>query len=471
MSRILKLVLVFCFPVSLILGACAKKETANYALISGTIKNVNNLRLNSKFTSISLDTVPIINRVINVDDKGSFLDTLYINEPRAFFIGENRSWLEFRIEPGQHLQITSDISDIENTTKFLGDAVAVNTYGFNRKKIFNRINAAYKESRNDDEATFRKKQEEYENESIQLLHSTPGLTEEYIANEKKDVFYEKVKSYLAYESNYEMIHGTDAPKLSADFLEIVSEVDFNDYSEFNRSITYQFLLRQYFRIKYAKAVGDIWKADPIVKLKIISEHIKDQNVLNEMFVMVAKYDITRSPNVQEYYDFFLEKVTRQTYKDAITAQYNDLIATQPGQVSPEFVNYQNSEGGTNSLKDFRGKYVYIDVWATWCGPCKAEIPFLKEVEKKYHNKNIAFVGLSIDNIRNIEKWKAFVKEKELGGTQIIADKETESEFVKKYQIKGVPQFILIDPDGKIVRANAPRPSDKKLIELFEELGI
>ena len=64
-----------------------------------------------------------------------------------------------------------------------------------------------------------------------------------------------------------------------------------------------------------------------------------------------------------------------------------------------------------------------------------------------------------------------IREKELGGIQLLADKNFESKFIKDYVIKGIPKFILLDPEGNIVNANAPRPSDPKLIELFNELNI
>jgi len=113
--------------------------------------------------------------------------------------------------------------------------------------------------------------------------------------------------------------------------------------------------------------------------------------------------------------------------------------------------------------------VYIDVWATWCGPCKAEIPFLKEVEKEYHNKNIEFISISIDSEKDHGKWIAMVNDKELGGVQLYADNSWESKFIKDYLIDGIPRFILIDPDGKIVSPDAPRPSNPKLRELFDGL--
>lgn len=136
--------------------------------------------------------------------------------------------------------------------------------------------------------------------------------------------------------------------------------------------------------------------------------------------------------------------------------------------SPTF-NYENHKGGMTKLEDLRGKYVYIDVWATWCGPCIAEIPHLKRVEQQFHGKNIEFVGISVDTKKDYEKWKKFVVTKELAGIQLFADNDWNSDFVKAYGINGIPRFILIDPKGNIVDANAERPSSPALTAQLEKL--
>jgi len=140
-----------------------------------------------------------------------------------------------------------------------------------------------------------------------------------------------------------------------------------------------------------------------------------------------------------------------------------------GQVSPKFSGYENYKGGLTSLDDLKGKYVYIDVWATWCGPCKVEIPFLKEVEKAYHDKNIEFVSISVDKAKDNEAWKKMVEEKELGGIQLFADNDWNSDFVKEYKVNSIPRFLLIDPEGNIVSSDASRPSSDDLRVLLNEL--
>lgn len=162
-------------------------------------------------------------------------------------------------------------------------------------------------------------------------------------------------------------------------------------------------------------------------------------------------------------------------KNYVISNYEDkqYLKTKlaKGKPSPKFTDYENYAGGTTSLDDLKGKYVYVDVWATWCGPCKREIPFLKEVEEKYDGKNIEFVSVSIDKQSDSGKWKTMVADKELGGVQLLANNDWQSSFVQEYKIKGIPRFLLIDPNGNIVSADAPRPSDPKLIDLFTELNI
>jgi thiol-disulfide isomerase/thioredoxin len=170
----------------------------------------------------------------------------------------------------------------------------------------------------------------------------------------------------------------------------------------------------------------------------------DNSQLDLNFVSLQKKNIEMSmAGLTQYYNQGLE---------------NNKMNNSP---SPSF-DYDNYKGGKTKLEDFKGKYVYIDVWATWCGPCRAEIPFLKKVEEKYHDKNIAFVSISIDKLKDLEKWKTMVKDKELGGVQVFADNDWNSQFVKDYKITGIPRFILIDPKGNILKADAERPSSPKL---------
>ncbi|RSK38560.1 TlpA family protein disulfide reductase [Mangrovimonas spongiae] len=224
---------------------------------------------------------------------------------------------------------------------------------------------------------------------------------------------------------------------------------------------------------------DLLNIDELSKLEDSTALVNELNTikseLTTFYKSNTKIDSTITENALKNVEPMLK-----SYQGYLLSKITLKKELPKGSPSPVFENYENHAGGTTSLSDLKGKYVYIDVWATWCGPCKAEIPYLKEVEKKYHDKNIEFVSISIDDAKRSgggsmekakEKWSNMVEEKELGGIQLISDKNWQSEFVQNYKINGIPRFILIDPDGNIVSPDAPRPSSDALIKLFNELNI
>ena len=146
----------------------------------------------------------------------------------------------------------------------------------------------------------------------------------------------------------------------------------------------------------------------------------------------------------------------------VFAQKEEVL--KAGMTSPDF-KYKDVNGKTVSLKDLRGKYVYIDVWATWCTPCRGELPYLKELEKKLEGKNICFLSISCD--KDVEKWKQMVKDEELGGIHVNTGGD--QVFMKAYGIKGIPRFILLDKEGKIVNLEMTRPSQKLTLETLMKL--
>lgn len=156
-----------------------------------------------------------------------------------------------------------------------------------------------------------------------------------------------------------------------------------------------------------------------------------------------------------------------TLKEQYNASNKTISSLEPGSPSPEFNDLKNYKGGTTSLKDLRGNYVYIDVWATWCMPCLQQIPYLQKLEEKFHNKAIKFVSLSIDSPNAESKWAQMIKDRNMGGIQLFANGNIP--FVQDYQISGIPRFILLDKKGNIVDADAPRPSEPRLEKLLTNL--
>lgn len=146
----------------------------------------------------------------------------------------------------------------------------------------------------------------------------------------------------------------------------------------------------------------------------------------------------------------------------------DGISVLKNTDAPQF-DFENHRGGKTKLSSLKAKVIYIDIWATWCGPCRAEIPHLKKLEEDFKNKNIEFVSISIDELKNHEKWKKFVSEKQLKGVQLLADNGWQSSWIKHFKIDGIPRFIIIGADGNILDPDAPRPSSNDISKILTNL--
>ena len=136
----------------------------------------------------------------------------------------------------------------------------------------------------------------------------------------------------------------------------------------------------------------------------------------------------------------------------------------------EFVfEFEDVSGKKVAFSDFKGKYVFVDCWATWCGPCKYEIPSLKKLERQLHGEEIIFVSISFDKPKDKGKSKDFVRKEKLGGVQLITDNAFDTEMARTYRIVAIPRFLLFDKEGKVVDTDAKRPSDERLKVELEAL--
>ncbi|MBC7399521.1 MAG: TlpA family protein disulfide reductase, partial [Mucilaginibacter sp.] len=185
-----------------------------------------------------------------------------------------------------------------------------------------------------------------------------------------------------------------------------------------------------------------------IRFDIISKEISNDYIKQRLLYTVMMSLMRPGDKLEVNYTRYMAVVTDPYYKTQITRGYSNLKLTAPGTLSPQFV-YNDEHDKSVDLSSLKGNYVYIDIWATWCGPCKAEIPSLKTVERKYEHENIKFVSISVDEKKDMTKWKNFVKDNALGGIQVFADNDWRSAFITSYDIHSIPRFILLDPEGKI----------------------
>lgn len=118
----------------------------------------------------------------------------------------------------------------------------------------------------------------------------------------------------------------------------------------------------------------------------------------------------------------------------------------------------DENGETHRLRDFKGEYIYVDLWASWCGPCNMEIPYMQELERTLDNDMVEFVAISVEEDES--SWKAALARHNMTGHQYIAPPELSILL----RVSSIPRYIIFDKEGKILYPNAPRPSSGDMIK-------
>lgn len=406
-------------------------------------------------------------REVQLKPDGTFALSLTIDYAGSYFIltGNNRAAIY--LAKGTSLTITADNNDFYKTLKFGGKGSMENQYITSKNAYVNAINQEWLYTKN--EADFLKEVDAIKKDILLLFENGKFPAGYYREMELKNIDYLKQVFILNYEKNHAHFAKLPDFKVSDSFPKRDSKINLDNEKDFLFSNPY----KQLVNINFNETVEKQLKPDDQYLWKIALPEIKkvkSPSIKNALLYALS-YEVSASnPDAQTLYNELLATSTNPIFKKEITAKYDKLKALSAGTLSPAF-DYENHKGGKTSLESLKGKYVYIDVWATWCGPCLRELPALQKVEETYEGKNIEFVSLSVDTKKDYEKWKKMVTDKQMGGIQIIADNDWNSQFAIDYAIVSIPRFILLDPQGKIVSADAPRPSDPELPKLLSTLNL
>lgn len=204
----------------------------------------------------------------------------------------------------------------------------------------------------------------------------------------------------------------------------------------------------------------------VAQMKFIADRFSDAKVRNTLLHFLAASYVDRFgiDGIEE-----MESIYRTYVKDTVLLadygrKFDKWDMSSPGKMSPDF-KAVDLDGKEWSLADFKGKYLYIDMWATWCSPCRREMPFLKKLEEEFKDAQITFLGLSTDSDR--KKWEEMAGSGTLTGVQLYLGPR--SAFQKAYNVDGIPRFILLDKEGRIISNDMSRPSSEETAEYLNAL--
>ncbi len=445
-----------------LLAACGEKAAegkVDYAVLSGKVSSVDAKGENQKLLLLQNDEVV---KEIPVQADGTFRDTIReIGDNHFYYLVENPAvQTPLYLANGTNMELT--LNEEVSKTMVSGSQTKQTQYLIERNSFINdRINGA-------DSNLFGQKPQEFK-ENVKAFFAeldkklkAYGFDEEFVKNQEKWTNYKFIEYLTIFPTYHRYTSGNEAI-LPDDFYAERDGIDYDNAEEFRTIDTYRDLVRS----KFYTIINNPNDAENIRKFISEVNALKSDNIRADLAKGTFQLISPSSTVNKEIFDFINKNVTDEKVKEAAKKAYDVATKLTSGSPSPKFSNYENFNGGTTSLDDFKGKVTYIDIWATWCLPCRGEIPALKELEKKFHGKDVAFVSISID--QNKDEWKEFVKSEDLKGVQLFAENAFESQFIQDYGIRQIPTFIIIDKEGKIVNADAPRPSSDEITNLLEGL--
>ncbi|MBD5271034.1 MAG: TlpA family protein disulfide reductase [Bacteroides sp.] len=286
-------------------------------------------------------------------------------------------------------------------------------------------------------------------DSVLKADPAPAIVEQYL----------RLSAYSGASDAYRMVMhlrqraGLTTPVNSSDFLPAANTILDNDLAASFPSTPVN--------------VGRSLRGTLPEKLTSLRELYSNKTIIDKVTDdLVSNYVTSYKPaeGLQPGLDMLADLQSRFGISPKWAEQLKRSVVTLPGALFPEDVTLIDVEGNPVPFSSFHGKWIYIDLWASWCGPCVQQIPYLKELEKTLADAPVNFVSISIDSSR--DAWLKKVKDLELHGNQLL---DASGNLARILNVSGIPHFLLYDPQGKLYRYKVTRPSQPETLELLKSL--
>ena len=450
-------ILLLLFFITLI--SCENDYKTSYVIIDGELINNNSSTVNIFGNGFEKE--------IFVSEDGSFSDTLFVKKNDYYSLRIGRESSSVYLRKGGTLTLMIDIEQFDESLTYSGSIAPENNYLAAKYLVSEQEMAFDKVYVLSQEKFILVVNKIYKN-YIDLLNASQGISEEFKQKEYKEIEFAHINNIENYEQYYQYLTKDLDFKAEETLYKDYKDFNFNDTEAYETSNAYKRLLETHYQRIAQNEANNNRKDLTLTYLETINNSFSDGSVKEQLMFNYLRYGMKANEALESVYKLYKSSSQNSDNLSKVASSYKVLTKLTPGKASPKFI-YENYIGGMTGLEDLAGKIVYIDVWATWCGPCLREIPALKSLENDYHNKNIAFVSLSIDEKKDYQKWRTMIADKELTGIQLMADNNWNSSFITSYGIKGIPRFILIDTLGNIINSDAPRPSNPEIRKILDEL--
>ena len=403
---------------------------------------------------------PIYHKPVTVeaplDEKGCLAVELPFTEAKVLSVGPQRE-VKLFLEPGDQLHIDADLLDLPQSLRFSGQGAANNQFlAALRSRFPDYLDIDYEDLEVD---AFRKIIDQRRSELESFLDegcSQYQLTPAFVAHYRAEITYEWAKELVSYPRNYERQNGRENEAIPDDYFDILDQVELVDETAIGTSDYRTFLSRNFLRLWIE------WNDQPATK-QMTTEERRNQfetyvpynhakRVLHGKvlyfflageIVMDFQYGLF---NIGEQrWAEFLQDNPYPAYTEVVKEVVREASKIKPGQPAPDFT-LDDLQGQSVSLSDFKGQAVFLDFWASWCGPCIEAVPHLEELKQQTRDQKVVFLNISLDPA---DEWYQAVDEHGLTGVHVHAPGGRQSAVAQLYQVSGIPSYFLVGPDGRM----------------------
>ena len=450
--------------------------------ITATLANASDLRS----ISFEYQQTPIYYKPTTVeaplDEKGCLAVKLPFTEAQMVSVDLDDK-VKLFLEPGDQLHIDADLLDLSRSLHFSDRGAANNQFlATLRSRFPDYLRIDYKDLEVD---AFRKmidqrrlELESFLDEGCSQYQLTPAFVDYYRA----EIAYEWANFIASYPTDYMFANGNRNENLPADYHDALEQVDLVDEAAIGTTDYRTFLERNFWRIEEEAATRALreqvseeqrrafiqphtieYLPDFIVRLdeeQRRGDLIQFHNVVYHLakrllhgkvlyFFLAGEiiddFQQGRFDQGEQRLAEFLQDNPYPAYTEVVEEIVREASKLKPGQPAPDFT-LDDLQGRSVSLSDFKGQAVFLDFWASWCGPCIGAVPYLEEIKQQTRDQKVIFLNISLDSA---DEWHQAVEEHGLTGVHVHAPGGWQAAVAQLYQVRGIPSYYLVGPDGRM----------------------
>ena len=451
--------LLFLFTLIAVVS-CTGNELDKVSELSGTLQNPGESTL-IFLEGRDADTV-------SVNEDGSFTYVKELERPGRFSLMAGKKRVSLYLAPGYDLSVSFDLEDFDGSLVYEGDLALENNYLIQIADLNKEISGNMKELYSAPADEFLEGIKSVLNSKEKFLESykeeNPDICKEFVANEMMTYKFSYYSSLNTYEPAHKYYAKVEEVQLPEGWYDFENEIEINNPAYLNVPAAMGFvgnLINKKITASGVASAEEDWGTAKLLKAQFdwVTTNLDNQDMINHFLnqYISSIVDYSGTTGIEDQVALFYEKSTDEEAITALKEKEEMWAPLAKGEPAPAFT-IPDINGDMVSLSDFKGKYVYIDFWATWCGPCKVEIPILEEMAVTYADKNIEIISISVDQDK--QAWIDMVTEDNPQWLQLHDGINMNDDYLVKY----IPTFVLIDRDGNFINSRAPRPSSGEKLE-------